>query len=176
MNSFNPGRVLACMFALCVLLVSACGITPPDARVPGSRALDAHEYTSRFAGKSVRMSGPSRAANDYLEMYFGKDGTLQAVASPEEYILEGTWVVNASLGTNIVMNIAMSGIENGQAYRGSPQYMTMFVYVLPDSTASVFSRGPSGPMIYRQPKPTPGFQARARFNKIKRTVANALGS
>lgn len=177
-NRFNLSRVLACTITLCVLFVSACGRTPVDAFVPGSRTLEANELTARYAGKSVRMNAQSGAANDYLEMYFDKDGSFHAVATADDYIMDGTWAVNAGVGAsaNINLRIVSSVISDGQAYRGDPELMTMFVYVLPDDTASVFSRDSSTTYVYRQPKPTPGFQNRARFNSINRKISNALGS
>jgi hypothetical protein len=170
-------RLHASVLALCVLTLSACvpGLTPLDAHVPGSRALSADEYVERYAGKSIRFGRTFKGPTD-TEMYFAKDRSLQIVYLDAEIIQEGTWLVNAQLGGNIVLYLATSGIENGRVFRTAAAHATMFVYVLPDGTASVFSRSPDGASLITQPKPTPGFKARGRYDALKRKIDAALGA
>ena len=173
-TQLNFGRVSTCLLALCVLLVSACGGSPPDAYVSGSRQLPSAEYATTYAGKSVRMYADH---DGYFEWYFGKDGSVQGVAPEYSTILEGTWEVAPGLAGsgNFNLIIAFSGIENGKAFRSGKGLATMYVYELPDGTASVFTRYPDGTSITRQSKPTSGFPGRALFNSIKRKVASELG-
>ena len=171
------GEARTCIAVMCLLIVSACGLTPPDARVQGSRSLTAEEYVSRYAGNSILFNMASDGSQSYREMYFSKDGTYQAVNLWNDVIGEGTWEINDSLGTaNMNLSTASSGFLDGKAFQNPASFWTMYVYVLPDGTASVFSRSSQGAGTFTQPKPTPGFQNRARFNSIKRRVTKALGS
>jgi hypothetical protein len=171
-------RLLACVLAACALFVSACGPTPPNAYVQGSRPLTADEYVSRYAGHSVRFDVTPDKQGKFREIHFAKDGTFQRVDSFQEVIAEGTWAISNSIGDsgNMFLRFASSGVWQGKAFRDSPAFATMYVYVLPDGTASVFSRTGGIAEISRQPKPTPGFKSRARFDAIKRKVASALDS
>ena len=174
-NTLYPKRLGVYLLTLCILLISGCGITPPDAKVPGSRSLTAEEYVSRYAGNSFKFArgnvGPVNR-----EFYYGEDGTVSVVDLDQESILYGTWTINSALGDNLVMNLISAGFSNGKPYRKSPALITLYSYALPDGTASIFSRGPGGPGIYTEPKPTPGFQAQSRFEAIKRRVDAAFGS
>jgi hypothetical protein len=133
---------------------------------------------SRYAGNSIRFDVSPNGQGLFREMYFGKDGTFQAVDMFRDIILEGTWDVNSSIGDsgNLVFTFAVSGFSEGQAFRSRETFGTLYVYVLPDGTASVFSRTAGEAEISMQPKPTPGFQSRTRFNSIKRRVAKARSS
>ena len=174
-NTSHLTRVVACLLAICILFVSGCGITPHDAMTPGSKPLTAEEYVTRYAGNSIRFE-ITAGKGEYREMYFGKDGTLQVVDLWQETIMEGTWKINSTLNPSLQINFAFLGFEDGKAFRSGPVSIKMFVYVLPDGQASVFQMSPSGHSIRWHPKPTPGFQSRARFNTIKQKVVRAIGS
>lgn len=176
-NTPTSIRLGALILTLCVLFVSACSVSSPiDAKVPGSRSLTADEYVERYAGNSIRFARGNGGPID-REMYFGEDGSFQTVDLDRDVILDGTWAINTSLGSShLVISLTSGGFSDGEAYRTGTWHMTMYVNVLPDGTASVFSRSPEGPATVTQPKPAPGFQARARFNRINRKVSNALGS
>jgi hypothetical protein len=177
-NATSLGRLKAFILALCVLSVAGCSavmLSPVDAQVPGSSRLTAEGYTERYAGNSIAYSrkagGPKTS-----EAYFGKDGSYYAVDLDREVIWYGKWSVNSGLGTNLNLNETTAGIIDGEPFRTSPEFVTMFAFVLPDGTASVFSRSPQGPVLFDEPKPTPGFQAQARFNALKRKIDAAIAT
>ena len=180
-KSLPLGGLQALILSLCFLFVSACGavmLKPSDAEVRGSRPLTGSEYNERYAGNSFKFARNEGQISEIInrEIYFGKNGSFSVVDLDRELILHGNWSVNTATGGNLVINYTVAGLENGKPYRSSPAFMTIYTYVLPDGTASVFSRSPEGPSISREPKPTPGFQARSRFNSIKGKVDAALGS
>lgn len=174
-NAISLRKLQAFFLVLCLLTLSACGLTPVDAMVRGSKSLTAEGYLERYAGNSIAF-GDKKGDPVTTEIYFGKDGSYYDVELDREVISYGTWSVNSALGANLVFNVTTAGIVHGKPYRHRPSFMTLYTYVLPDGTASTFSRTPSGPHLYSEPKPTPGFQARARFDALKRKIDAALGS
>lgn len=169
-------RISAAFFTLVFLVVSACGTgqTPLDAMVSGSRSVRGDAVVQRYAGNSIRFA---RSANGPIdrEMYFAKNGSVQVVDLDREIVQDGTWRVHPSAG-NVIFSLATSGIENGQAFRTGASNVTMFVNVLPDGTASVFTRSVEGAGVVTQPKPTPGFKNRARYDALTRKINAALGT
>ena len=143
---------------------------------PDSRHLNAGEYVERYAGNSIRFAGMFDGPID-REMYFDQDGSFQTVDLDRVLILEGTWSVHEVLGaSNLNIEFTASGIHREEAWRDQGDIMTMFVNALPDGTASMFSRSSEGAGTFTQPMPTRGFQARDRFNNLKRTIADVLDS
>jgi len=180
MNVFSERRLKAVIFVSFCLFLSACGammLTPSDAMVRGSTSLDAEGYAERYAGNSIAFFRDKPGGPAQTEIYFGDDGSFYGVDLVRENIRYGTWTVHSVLGSsNININEVVAGISNGKAYRQGPAFVTLYTFVLPDGTASTFSRSPEGPGVFVEPIPTPGFQARARFNAIKRKIDAALGS
>ena len=146
-----------------------------DARVPGSSPLTAEGYVERYAGNSFKFS---RYVGEPInrEIYYGKDGSFYTVDLDMESIQYGTWTVNAALGAHLVLKYTSAGIADGKPYRSGISPTTLYTFALPDGTASTFSRAPDGAYVNKEPKLTPGFQSRSRFNAIKRKVDAALGS
>lgn len=167
--------MLAPFVVLAFLLVSACvaSQTPLDAKVPGSRALTGDEVTQRYAGNSIKFGRSFNGPID-SELFFARDGSLQVVDLDREMIQQGTWTVSRTDYT--VLRIATSGFENGKVFRTDPEPVTMFVNLLPDGRASVFTRSAEGAAVVTQPKPTPGFKARARYEALQRKIAAAIGT
>lgn len=157
---------LTVLAGLCLLALAACNVTPVDARQDGTRSLSAEEYSERFSGNSIfyaiREGGPNN-----LEAYFAADGTFKAVLLDQEVISYGTWRVN---GSHILIESRDYGFRDGLVGAGPVTRQSMYVYVYPNGTASVFTRGPEGTLTAVQPKPTPGFQRSARWTQIDQKV------
>jgi hypothetical protein len=180
MNVLSFGRLKAFILLFFCLFLSACGavtLSPSDAMVRGSESLDAEGYVQRYSGNSIAFSWDEPGGVPNRETYFGTDGSYYAVDLEAEFIGYGTWTVHSVLGSSkINLNVVGAGISDGEAYREAPVFITIYTFVLPDGTASTFSRSPEGPARFVEPQPTPGFQARARFDAIKRKIDAALGS
>ena len=167
---FIPRAVLASVAGLCLLVLAGCNVSPVDAQLEGTRTLSPAEYTDRFAGKSIKFARRNGGPLD-AESYFGTDGSFKGVWLDQDVVLNGTWTLNQS---HIVLRYVIVGMDDGVPFTGGTTLQTMYVYPYADGTAEVFSRSSAGPSRATQPKPTPGFQNRARWNRIDREVRAAL--
>lgn len=177
-NQSLLSRLSICLLAICVLFVSGCFRDGPPlqaAMVEGSRTLTEAEVFSRYAGNSVRFDVTGDAQGLFRETYFAKDGTFQIVSFYEERITEGTWeTIGSPHGGYEMKNTVSSGIIEGKVSRVKEYDTTILVNVLRDGTARLWigwNGGADGSQIVSQPKPTPGFQGRARFNEIKKKIS-----
>ena len=171
-------RVSICLLSICILLVSGCLRDGPPisaAMVEGSRTLTEAEVYSRYAGNSIRFDITDGAKGHFREVYFAKDGSFQTVDFFREGIVEGTWQTHESpFGGYEWKNATASGFDEEGFYRSEYYDVHFLVNVLQDGTAMLWGRNTNGEQyVVSQPKPTPGFQGRARFNEIKRKISAA---
>lgn len=179
-NQSRLNKLSTCLLAICVLFVSGCFRDGPPlqaAMVEGSRTLTEAEAISRYAGNSVRFDVTGDAQGLFRETYFAKNGTFQTVSFYEERITEGQWeAIGSPQGGYKMKNTVSSEIIEGKVSRVKEYDSTILVSVLRDDTARLWigwNGGVDGSQISSQPKPTPGFQGRARFTEIKKKISAA---
>jgi hypothetical protein len=116
------------------------------------RAPTGNALVDRYAGNSIRFA-TSAGGPVSREIYSATNGALQVVDMDRDLIQSGTW--SAGSGSDFrTLGFTTLGIQNGATFRtDSEERVAMNVNVLPDGTASVFTRTSERPMVATQPKP-----------------------